>query len=102
MFNAKLFFFSGWLYRKKFRTTKNASLTIQRWARGYLARRKVFHIRRQKAAITMQRYMRGWIKRTQYLRAKDRTLRLQVNIILEIFLIGVIFGLDGVAATLIS
>ena len=71
--------FLGWLYRKKFRTVKNASLTIQRWARGYLARRKVFHIRRQAAAITMQRYIRGWIKRTQYLQAKDRTLRLQVN-----------------------
>ena len=69
---------TGWLYRKKFIKVKNASLTIQRWARGYLARRKVFHIRRHHAAITMQRYIRGWVKRTQYLQAKDRTLRLQV------------------------
>ena len=72
------FFITGWLYRKKFIKVKNASLTIQRWARGYLARRKVFHIRRHHAAITMQRYIRGWVKRTQYLQAKDRTLRLQV------------------------
>ena len=99
------FFIAGWLYRKKFIKVKNASMTIQRWARGYLARRKViyiyfliskiqywkkkllkifiskfqvFHIRRHHAAITMQRYIRGWVKRSQYLQAKDRTLRLQV------------------------
>ena len=38
------FFITGWLYRKKFIKVKNASLTIQRWARGYLARRKVNNI----------------------------------------------------------
>ena len=41
---------------------------------------QVFHIRRHHAAITMQRYIRGWVKRSQYLQAKDRTLRLQVSL----------------------
>ena len=37
-------------------------------------------MRRTKAAITLQRYVRGWVKKTQYLRAKDRTVRLQARV----------------------
>ena len=44
----------------------------------FISKFQVFHIRRHHAAITMQRYIRGWVKRSQYLQAKDRTLRLQV------------------------
>ena len=68
----------GWLYRKRFLKKKGATLTLQRWVRGYLARRKMFHMKRQKAAITVQRYIRGWVKRSQFLQLKDRTIRLQV------------------------
>ena len=59
---------------------KTASMTLQRWVRGFLARRKVKHMRRTRAAITVQRYVRGWVKRTQFLQSKDRTVRLQARI----------------------
>ena len=72
--------FLGWLYRKKYRSTKSATLTLQRWIRGFLARRKVRHMRKTKAAITLQRYVRGWVKRTQFLQNKDRTVRLQARV----------------------
>ena len=72
--------FTGWLYRKRFLSKKNSTQTLQRWVRGFLARRRVFHIRRNKAAITMQKYIRGWVKKTQYLRKKERTIRLQARI----------------------
>ena len=51
----------------------------------FVSKFQVFHIRRHHAAITMQRYIRGWVKRTQYLQAKDRTLRLQVILIDKMF-----------------
>ena len=67
-------------YRKRYQTVKGASSTLQRWVRGFLARRRVHHMRQTKAAITLQRYVRGWVKKTQYLRAKDRTVRLQARV----------------------
>ena len=75
-----IIFPAGWLYRKKYRSTKTATMTLQRWVRGFLARRRVRHMRKTKAAITLQRYVRGWVKRTQFLQAKDRTVRLQARV----------------------
>ena len=70
----------GWLYRKRFMAKKNSTQTLQRWVRGFLARRRVHHIRRTKAAITLQKHVRRWVKQTQYQRQKDRTVRLQARV----------------------
>lgn len=70
----------GWLYRKKYRKTKASTLTMQRWVRGFLARRRTRHIRRTRAATSIQRFVRGWLKRVQYQRVQRSTIRLQAQI----------------------
>eukprot|EP00094_Tigriopus_californicus_P007483 TCALIF_07205-PA protein Name:"Similar to MYO5A Unconventional myosin-Va (Gallus gallus)" AED:0.07 eAED:0.07 QI:0/0/0/0.83/1/1/12/0/1517 len=70
----------GWLYRKKYQKTKSSTLTMQRWVRGFLARRRTRHIRRTQAATTIQRFVRGWLNRVQYQRVQRSTIRLQAQI----------------------
>ena len=70
----------GWLYRKRYIRIYNATTTIQRFARGFVARRQVHHKRRTKAAITLQKSIRGWVKRKQYQELRERTIRLQTQI----------------------
>ena len=70
----------GWLYRKRYRKTQDATLTLQRWARGFVARRKVRHMKRTKAVITIQRYVRGSVKRVQHQRLRSLAVSLQARI----------------------
>ena len=70
----------GWLYRRRFNTQKAATLTMQRWVRGFLARRRARFLRRTKAIIVIQSRVRGWVKRVQFLQLKDRATRLQARI----------------------
>ena len=69
-----------WLYRKRYQQIYKATKTIQRFARGFVARRQVHHKRKTKAAITIQKNVRGWVKRKQYQELRDRTIRLQTQI----------------------
>ena len=69
-----------WLYRKRYQRIYNATKTIQRFARGFVARRQVHHKRRTKAAIILQKNVRGWVKRKQYQELRERTIRLQTQI----------------------
>ncbi|KRT84142.1 Myosin head, partial [Oryctes borbonicus] len=52
--------------RRKYLRLMNAVYNIQRYGRGYLARRRADNLRRNRAAVTIQRYVRGWIKRTEF------------------------------------
>ncbi|GJQ86816.1 Myo5 [Trypoxylus dichotomus] len=54
------------IWRRKYLRMQNAIYNIQRYARGYLARRRADNLRRNRAAVTIQRYFRGWTKRTQF------------------------------------
>eukprot|EP00095_Tigriopus_kingsejongensis_P008891 maker-scaffold566_size135349-snap-gene-0.26 protein:Tk08891 transcript:maker-scaffold566_size135349-snap-gene-0.26-mRNA-1 annotation:"myosin va" len=69
----------GWLYRKKYRTTQASTLTLQRWVRGFLARRRTRHMRRTKAAITIQTCTRGWLQRMQYQKIQRSAVLLQAR-----------------------
>lgn len=56
----------AFIYRKKYLRIINAIHNVQRYSRGYLARKKAEDIRRNRAAIKVQRYLRGYLKRKQY------------------------------------
>jgi len=70
----------GWLYRKKYRATQNSVSTIQRYVRGFLARRRVRSMRRKSAAIKLQAAIRGFIQFTKFQRLRSQTIRLQAHI----------------------
>ena len=70
----------GWLYRNRYKRMYAATKTVQRFVRGFLARRQVQHKRKTKAAITLQKNARGWVKRKQYQELRERTIRLQTQI----------------------
>ncbi|XP_064089010.1 unconventional myosin-Va-like isoform X3 [Macrobrachium nipponense] len=65
------------IVRKRYRTMRSAALTIQRYSRGMVARRRVHHMRQTAAAIKIQACMRGWLKRVRYQRLKYTVIRLQ-------------------------
>ena len=70
----------GWLYRNRYQRIYKATKTIQRFARGFVARRQVQHKRETKAAITIQKNVRGWVKRKKYNELRERTIRIQTHI----------------------
>ncbi|XP_068247179.1 unconventional myosin-Va isoform X6 [Palaemon carinicauda] len=65
------------IHRKRYRTVRNAAMTIQRYTRGLMSRRRVHHMRQTAAAIKIQACMRGWLKRVRYQRLKYTIIRLQ-------------------------
>ncbi|XP_067003336.2 unconventional myosin-Va [Anabrus simplex] len=69
----------AFICRKKYLRIQRATRCIQRYVRGYLARRRVYHIRRRKAAVTIQKYVRGWVKYSQYQRSKRCIVALQAR-----------------------
>ncbi|PNF43034.1 hypothetical protein B7P43_G08783 [Cryptotermes secundus] len=69
----------AFICHKKYLRKIKATRCIQRYARGFIARRQVYHIRRNKAATTIQRHIRGWLKRTQFGRIKLCVLGLQAR-----------------------
>ncbi|XP_071452238.1 unconventional myosin-Va isoform X1 [Hetaerina americana] len=69
----------GWIARKKYRSKQGASRTIQRYARGFIARRRVYHMRRLRAAIILQKHMRRWMCQLGYRRLQSLALGLQAR-----------------------
>ncbi|XP_017772501.1 PREDICTED: unconventional myosin-Va [Nicrophorus vespilloides] len=67
----------AFIWRKKYIRIKKAIHNLQRYSRGYLARRLANDLRRNKAAIIIQRYTRGWVKRTQYKKKQQLLLGIQ-------------------------
>ena len=49
---------------------------IQNVVRGFLARRKVTYLRRERAAVSVQAQVRGWLVRLRYKRLQRLALRL--------------------------
>ncbi|CAG2055273.1 unnamed protein product, partial [Timema podura] len=56
--------------RKRYLRMLQSIKSIQRYARGFLARRRVYHMRQKRAATTIQRHVRGWLKRIQFTRTR--------------------------------
>lgn len=67
----------AFICRRRYLRITKAIYGIQRYGRGYLARRKAQGIRRHRAAIKIQKYVRGWIKRVQYQRLQRLVINLQ-------------------------
>nr|CAD7430254.1 unnamed protein product [Timema monikensis] len=65
--------------RKRYLRMLRAIKSLQRHARGFLARRRVYHMRQRRAAITIQRHVRGWLKRTQFTRTRRCILGIQTH-----------------------
>ncbi|KAK7077772.1 Unconventional myosin-Va, partial [Halocaridina rubra] len=65
------------IQRKRYRTIRMATMTIQKFSRGLMARRRVHHMRRTAAAIKIQACVRGWLKRIRYQRLKYTVIRIQ-------------------------
>ncbi|TVU28761.1 hypothetical protein EJB05_20294 [Eragrostis curvula] len=69
--------FRTFITRKEFMKTKEASISIQAYCRGCLAR-KLFVIRRETAAaIIVQKYVRRWLLRQSYHQARLAALLIQ-------------------------
>lgn len=68
------------VYRNKYARLRRSVLGIQRFARGYLARRVAESIRQTRAAIKIQRYVRGWIHRKVYCQLRACILGLQTSV----------------------
>ncbi|XP_063217828.1 unconventional myosin-Va isoform X2 [Bacillus rossius redtenbacheri] len=67
----------AFICRKQYLRKLYAIRCLQRYARGFIARRRAQHMRQERAAVTIQRHVRGWVKRTQYARIKKCVLGIQ-------------------------
>ncbi|XP_005184334.1 unconventional myosin-Va isoform X3 [Musca domestica] len=56
--------------RRRYLRLQRTALGIQRYARGYLARKKAQAVREARAAIVISKYARGWLCRRRYLRLR--------------------------------
>lgn len=65
------------IYRTKYVKLRQSMLGIQRYARGYLARRRAVAIRQTRAAIRIQCYVRGWLCRRIFQRLRHCILGIQ-------------------------
>merc|ERR1719367_590136 len=66
-----------WLYRKKYQRTQGATRVIQRWVRGFMARRRVRTLRREAAAVKLQSRVRRGRELRNYSSLKKLPLELQ-------------------------
>ncbi|XP_078276446.1 unconventional myosin-Vb isoform X2 [Rhinoraja longicauda] len=67
----------GWLQRVKYRRLKKATITLQRYVRGYQARRLAAFLRKTRAAIILQKQCRMLAARRQYLKIRSATITIQ-------------------------
>jgi len=69
----------GLICRNRYRKIRRSILALQRYGRGYIARRKAEAIRRERAAVKIQARVKGWLQRRWYLRVKRTILGLQTH-----------------------
>ncbi|XP_032889430.1 unconventional myosin-Vb [Amblyraja radiata] len=67
----------GWLQRVKYRRLKKATITLQRYVRGYQARRLADFLRKTRAAIILQKQCRMLAARHQYLKFRSAAITIQ-------------------------
>jgi len=56
----------GWLYRSRYLSAKKSVLALQRYGRGYLARKRYAVALDNHKATEVQRFVRGYLARRQY------------------------------------
>lgn len=57
----------GMIYHNRYRKIRRSILGLQRYGRGFIARRKAEAVRRERAAVKIQARMKGWLQRRWYL-----------------------------------
>ncbi|XP_025928431.1 unconventional myosin-Vb-like [Apteryx rowi] len=67
----------GWLARRRFQRTRTAAVCLQRYTRGMLARRLAKVLRRTRAAVVLQKSVRMALARRSYLRVCRAVLTIQ-------------------------
>ncbi|XP_051495924.1 unconventional myosin-Va-like [Apus apus] len=67
----------GWLARRRLARARAAAACLQRHARGLLARRLLRMLRRTKAAVVLQKTLRMVLARRSYLRLRQAALTIQ-------------------------
>jgi len=70
----------GWLYRKRYLRIQKSTATIQRMARGFVARRQARHMRRTAAATRLQARIRGWIQLRKFQKQRWLAIQLQARV----------------------
>ncbi|XP_045538296.1 unconventional myosin-Va [Papilio machaon] len=65
--------------RRRYLRLLSALRGLQAHARGFLARRRVQEVRRNRAAIKIQRNVRGWLARRKYQRLRNLAIGLQAH-----------------------
>ena len=63
--------------RKSFITKRRAAITIQRFVRGFRARKLAQSIREEKAAVKIQKTYRGYIQQKKYQNIRQSTITIQ-------------------------
>ena len=69
-----------WLYRKKYQRVQAGTRLIQRWVRGFLARRRVRTLRREAAAVKLQSRVRGFLEVRKFTRLRRLAIGLQAQV----------------------
>ncbi|XP_071572212.1 unconventional myosin-Va isoform X4 [Temnothorax nylanderi] len=69
----------GLIQRNRYRKIRRSILGIQRYGRGYIARKKAEAVRRERAAVKIQAQVKGWLQRRWYLQLKRTILGLQTR-----------------------
>ncbi|XP_071640300.1 unconventional myosin-Va isoform X2 [Temnothorax longispinosus] len=69
----------GLIQRNRYRKIRRSILGIQRYGRGYIARKKAEAVRRERAAVKIQVHVKGWLQRRWYLQLKRTILGLQTR-----------------------
>jgi myosin-5 len=62
---------------KRYQAMRKASVKIQAWWRGVLARKAYDELRRESAAIRIQKQVRGWLARREYSKTREAVIRIQ-------------------------
>ncbi|RHZ80366.1 hypothetical protein Glove_137g32 [Diversispora epigaea] len=66
------------MYQKRYAIIKTSTVKVQNLIRSRQAKRKLKHLRENKAAVSIQKYWRGYIQRKKYTRAKKSISKLQI------------------------
>ncbi|XP_012524245.1 unconventional myosin-Va isoform X2 [Monomorium pharaonis] len=69
----------GLIHRNRYRKIRRSILGLQRYGRGYIARKKAEAMRRERAAVRIQARVKGWLQRRWYLQVKRTILGLQTR-----------------------
>lgn len=67
------------IYQKRYKCIHGAILGVQRYGRGFMARKRAEMIRRERAAVKIQARIKGWLKRRSYQRLKRTILGIQTR-----------------------